>query len=242
MPGSSLWLLPPKSHPLHSILTTLITSTLPSLFPEIIPPSSTENASELHGMDSSVFPPHMTITSSVCPSLYGSDPQGWLDSLPFPATGSPNGVKVRFHATATGSGDEAKDVKGSIQSQDTFFRRCFIKVVLDESVRRLAGIARAKAVNGEDSEAGPKTQEWLASWAKKFGPHVSLIYGNVPIDEETLAKISEVVEQAGVGLGRSGATDGHGPDRHNGWDGGVVWLVPTDGPVNQWKPIAIREL
>ncbi|KAM7183481.1 2',3'-cyclic-nucleotide 3'-phosphodiesterase [Rhypophila sp. PSN 637] len=231
MPGSSLWLLPPKSHPLHAILSTLITKTLPSHFPDIIPDPSSN--SDSHSMDSTFFPPHMTLTSGIPPSLYGSDPQAFLDSIPFPATNSSDGVKVRFSPSSG-------DINGAIQSQETFFRRCFIKVVLDESVRQLAGIARARGVNGEDG-IGPKTEEWLGQWAKEFGPHVSLIYGDVPIDHETLRIISEVVEQAGVDLGgsKSGAESSK---TYNGWDGGIVWLVPTDRPVNEWKPIAIREL
>lgn len=67
--------------------------------------------------------------------------------------------------------------------------------------------------------------------------------GNIPISEETLCDISKVVEEAGVDLGGTArTTDGVEPERYNGWNGGVVWLVPTDRPVNEWKPIATRDL
>ncbi|KAK4217588.1 2',3'-cyclic-nucleotide 3'-phosphodiesterase [Rhypophila decipiens] len=230
MPGSSLWLLPPKSHPLHAILSALITKTLPSQFPDItLNPSSNRDP---HGMDSTFFPPHMTLTSGISPYLYGSDPQAFLDSIPFPAANSSDGVKVRFFPSTSEN--------TSIQSQETFFRRCFIKVVLDNTVRQLAGIARARGVNGED-DIGPKTEEWLVQWQREFGPHVSLIYGDVPINDEILLRISDVVEQAGVDLGGS-KSGTESSKTYNGWDGGIVWLVPTDRPVNEWKPIAIREL
>ena len=72
--------------------------------------------------------------------------------------------------------------------------------------------------------------------------------GDVPINEETLAKITAAVERAGVDLGSSGkqtdlSGDGGTSDgERNGWDGGTIWLVPTDRPIREWKPIATREL
>lgn len=44
--------------------------------------------------------------------------------------------------------------------------------------------------------------------------------------------VRRAVEEAGVKVGEEGS----------GWVGGVVWLVPTDRPIGQWKPIAVREL
>ena len=72
MPGSSLWLVPPPTHPLHAILTTLITSSLP---PILLPSPDSRPV---------IFPPHLTLTSEVLPSTYAPDPQAWLDSLSFP--------------------------------------------------------------------------------------------------------------------------------------------------------------
>lgn len=45
--------------------------------------------------------------------------------------------------------------------------------------------------------------------------------------------VRRAVEEAGVKIGGEGAS---------GWEGGVVWLVPTDRPIGEWKPIAVREL
>lgn len=59
---------------------------------------------------------------------------------------------------------------------------------------------------------------------------ITNISGSKPIDEARLKEISNVVEEAGV------------PLQKGGWEGGIVWLVPTDRPIDQWKPIATRKL
>lgn len=140
MPGSSLWLIPPPSHPLHRIISELISKDLPSEFPDITGPP---------------FAPHMTLTSNIPPTVYGDKPQEWLDSIPWPASGD---VQVQLKAVLT---------------EDIFFRRCYIKVAFD-GVRDVAGLARARGVNGEES-IGSKTEQWLDEWNSSFGPHVSLI-------------------------------------------------------------------
>ncbi|KAK3936584.1 2',3'-cyclic-nucleotide 3'-phosphodiesterase [Diplogelasinospora grovesii] len=216
MPGSSLWLVPPPTHPLHKILTDLITNTLPNKFPE--------HAPDAGGYPQ--FPPHMTLTSEVSPSLYNGTPQAWLDSIPWPAAGS---VKVRF---------------GSVKSQDTFFRRCYISVGLGGGVEELAGLARARGVNDEEDANGPKTKEWLKRWVEAYGPHVSLIYGDKPIDDKTLDRVAKAVEDAGIKMSATPENTASEDQivEEAGWDGGEVWLVPTDKPIEQWKPIATREL
>ncbi|KAH6645951.1 2',3'-cyclic-nucleotide 3'-phosphodiesterase [Truncatella angustata] len=196
MPGSSLWLAPPSDHPYHEILSELITKSLPSEFPSVVGPP---------------FSPHMTLTSNIDPSVYGDNPQQWLDSIPWP------------------TGDEVKILFRGIRTGDVFFRRGYIKVYDTEPVKSLAGLARARGVEGEDS-IGPKTEKWLKEWTASFGPHVSLIYGGDPIDDTKLAQIGEFCGESGLEL------------QGGGWKGGVVWLVPTDKPINQWKPIATKTL
>jgi 2',3'-cyclic-nucleotide 3'-phosphodiesterase len=83
MPGSSLWLVPPPDHPLHNILSDIITRQLPFKFPDVTGPS---------------FSPHMTLTSNIDPEIYGDNPQAWLDSIPWPEAGT---VKVRFRGVET---------------------------------------------------------------------------------------------------------------------------------------------
>lgn len=80
MPGSSLWLLPPKSHPLNDPLVHLIEQT----------------SSRFGSLNR--FIPHVTLTSEISPSLYGHTPQQWLDSLQL-SEGS--GVKVGFEKLAS---------------------------------------------------------------------------------------------------------------------------------------------
>lgn len=63
----------------------------------------------------------------------------------------------------------------------------------------------------------------------------------MPIDEAKLKNIDKAVQDAGISLaGSSGsAVGGIGM---GGWEGGVVWLVPTDKDIAAWKPIATRTL
>lgn len=144
MPGSSLWLTPPPSHPVYAILTKLIESTVPS------------HCADATTTRPPIFSPHLTLTSNIDPAVYGSDPQRWLDSLPFP---SRSGVHVRFER---------------VKTEDVYYRRCYIKCEL-EGVADIAAVARARGVEGEDAVGGEKTQNWLNEWKQSFGPHVSLL-------------------------------------------------------------------
>ena len=65
MPGSSLWLLPPASHPLTSKFTSLIAST------------------SAHFSSPHLFLPHITLTIDIPPTSH-SDPQAFLNSFEFP--------------------------------------------------------------------------------------------------------------------------------------------------------------
>ncbi|KAH7021027.1 2',3'-cyclic-nucleotide 3'-phosphodiesterase [Microdochium trichocladiopsis] len=247
MPGSSLWLIPPESHPLHGTITSLIASVLPSNFP-------TEAGGD-GGTSPVLFAPHMTLTSEILPSTYGGDSgpsekereeekqraQEWLDTLPLPPASH---VRVRLE---------------SVDTQDIFFRRCFIRVGYD-GVKEIVGVAREHGVvrggvgggstasSGQDTHGQPgtisqTTEEWLAWWKEAYGPHVSLIYGSTPITDEKLSQISKTVEEAGVKLGASAATlTDSTTEEGAGWEGGMVWLVPTDRPIAEWKPIATRLL
>jgi len=75
MPGSSLWLLPPPSHPLNSILKTLIAKT------------------SSHFSSPHLFLPHITLTSDISPTTYSPDPQAWLSNLSVPQASD---VKVKL--------------------------------------------------------------------------------------------------------------------------------------------------
>ncbi|AEO64410.1 uncharacterized protein THITE_2126759 [Thermothielavioides terrestris NRRL 8126] len=181
MPGSSLWLVPPPTHPLHDILTTLITRTLPARFPL---ETSSSPAVAPH-----FFAPHVTLTSEIAPAQYNDNggPQAWLDSLPFPSSSS-SSSSSSDGAEGEGEGGSGSSCRARIRfervvSQDVFFRRCFVRVGWDEGVRVLAGIARAKGVLGEEVEVLPGgrvrlqegTERWLSEWREAYGPHLSLM-------------------------------------------------------------------
>ncbi|KAL2175071.1 2',3'-cyclic-nucleotide 3'-phosphodiesterase [Thermothelomyces heterothallicus CBS 202.75] len=242
MPGSSLWLLPPENHPLNPVLRTLITSTLPSAFPR--------EAASSPRIVPHFFPAHVTLTSGISPDAYGDDPQGWLDRISFPKKGRGGNDDKKEEGNSGGNSSRAKVRFERVVSQDVFYRRCFIRVAFD-GVKEIAGVARAAAVLGEGVEVdaegnvkfGGETEKWLSWWREEFGPHLSLIYGNEPILDGALREITRVVLQAGIKLSdetENGAKEGGGLD---GWDGGVIWLVPTDKPVSEWgKPIATRKI
>lgn len=63
--------------------------------------------------------------------------------------------------------------------------------------------------------------------------------GDTPIDENTMREVEEAVEETGIALA---AGESSGPQSMVGWEGGVVWLVPTDKSIAEWKPIATRTL
>ena len=60
--------------------------------------------------------------------------------------------------------------------------------------------------------------------------------GSVPMDEDKMVVARKAVEKAGIRLAEGAKEEA------SGWDGGVIWLVPTDQPIAEWKPIATREL
>ena len=64
----------------------------------------------------------------------------------------------------------------------------------------------------------------------------------MPIGEETFREVTKVVQEAGVRLSGEESAGTEPDSGLDGWDGGVVWLVPTDRPIAEWKPIATREL
>lgn len=83
MPGSSLWLLPPPSSSFNSTLQSLISHSIPSLFPSTQVPH---------------FIPHITLTSHIPSGSTSSDPQAWLTNLSLPSLSS---VKIQSPKVGT---------------------------------------------------------------------------------------------------------------------------------------------
>ena len=135
---SSLWLVPPPQHPVTALLKDLIESVVPSLFPKLNPPR---------------FSPHVTLTSEIPPSRYGSDAPGWLDSLDFP---SASDVVVKFTA---------------LDCEEPFFRKCNLKVEKAGGLVSLAKEAREVGVLGS-KEKGREVDLWAI---ETYRPHCSLM-------------------------------------------------------------------
>jgi 2',3'-cyclic-nucleotide 3'-phosphodiesterase len=58
-----------------------------------------------------------------------------------------------------------------------------------------------------------------------------------------LREIARVVQEAGIKLSEEVAEGTEESSGLDGWDGGMIWLVPTDKPISEWgKPIATRQL
>jgi len=57
---------------------------------------------------------------------------------------------------------------------------------------------------------------------------------DVEIPDELKAEIEKTVAEAGISI--------NGEGELGGWEGGVVWLVPTYLGIEDWKPIAQRRL
>ena len=54
-----------------------------------------------------------------------------------------------------------------------------------------------------------------------------------------MKEITKVVQDAGIHLE---GVEGNKTESWGSWEGGVVWLVPTDKSIAEWKPIAQRTL
>jgi 2',3'-cyclic-nucleotide 3'-phosphodiesterase len=193
MPGASLWLLPPASHPLNAKLSTLI------------------RRSKAHFASTHLFLPHITLTSDIDPAVYGADPQAWLDALHLPAA---EHVVVRFT---------------NLASEDVYVRKLYIACRKLDGLCELAAACR-REVKGFDEEE--KAQGWVK---EKYAPHASLLYHDcAPIKADGLALVEEWAKEVGVELAGQGESEG--------WNGGRVLIVPTQRPIEEWVPLAERNI
>lgn len=56
-------------------------------------------------------------------------------------------------------------------------------------------------------------------------------------------EVRRVLEEAGLRLSESEIETVEGAGGFDGWDGGEIWLVPTDKPISEWgTPLATRKL
>ncbi|KAI9698864.1 MAG: hypothetical protein M1820_007371 [Bogoriella megaspora] len=195
MPGtscSSLWLVPPPDSPIAKLLSSLITNTTPSHFPYLNPPP---------------FAPHITLTSEIDPSIYGDEPQKWLDQR---ISIRPNHqVTIRFEA---------------LDTESPFFRKLAIRVKKYSGLEQTSGLTELAYIC---REAGVTKDEHAARSA------------DITIDKEKMAELKQALRELQIGF----EDDNMSPDgAMTGWEGGDIWLVPTDKGIEDWQPIATKRL
>ncbi|KAK5095955.1 DNA replication initiation factor cdc45 [Lithohypha guttulata] len=203
MPQSSLWVIPPRDdHPFNKSLLSLIQETIPSDFPRV-PKSNFK------------FLPHVTVTSEISPSTYGSDAQSWLDNLSLPTEFQKEKVEPTIELE-------------EIEVGDVFFRKLTLRAKKDENLVKLASVCRSQGLGVSDEEG----KKWAES---EYAPHLSLMYADLE-RAEVQKKVGLVELQLGWEFGSlfdcCGGTLAMG---------GRLVLVDTSGDVEGWKVLASRE-
>ena len=155
-PTASIWLLPPSGSEIESRLQRLIATILPSVFPNTQLP---------------VFPPHITLTSDVDPSL---DPHTVTSSIEVSAP-----PVIKFEKLDIGK---------------TFFTRITLYLEKTEEITALAVQCRMKYVTKGDEQEAKK-------WAESFTPHLSLVYMEEVPGPEEVKKVEAEVAKAGIKFG-----------------------------------------
>ena len=89
------------------------------------------------------------------------------------------------------------------------------------------GSARQFAVVGSHSACGrfSNCYRYTADYSNS---------SNIEVPEDGRVAVETLVREAGVRL--------QGDEEMAGWQGGRVWLVPTDLKIDEWKPVAERTL
>ncbi|KAJ9663167.1 hypothetical protein H2198_000928 [Neophaeococcomyces mojaviensis] len=165
------------------------------------------------------FIPHVTITSDIEPSkTYGqaSSPQQWLDNLALPAD-----FKKEFK--------EATVELEAVEAGEPFFKKVTLRAKKDENLVRLAAKCREAGVLVSEQEA----QKWAET---EYAPHLSLVYADVPKDEAQ-KKVPLIELQLGWEFGSLFDCCGGTLCM-----GAKLVLVDTSKPIEEWVPIAEREL
>ncbi|THX25281.1 2, 3 cyclic phosphodiesterase [Aureobasidium pullulans] len=200
MPGSSLWIIPPRDSSFYKALQTLISTAIPPHFPN----------TKTHD-----FIPHVTITSNIDQSSYGSDPQAWLSGLHLPSADQLEPIFVTLDVLEPG---------------DAFVKKLTLRAVKNGQLLELAAACRAEAVEGGDKGKAER-------WAKNdYLPHLSLMYADLPKSdvEKHVDELQEDCRKAGRSV------ESH--DDGTVAKGGSIVLVDTSKPIDQWDIIAERAL
>ncbi|KAK3615621.1 hypothetical protein LTR56_026479 [Elasticomyces elasticus] len=141
-----------------------------------------------------------------------ADPQEWLDSISLPREDALASLVVTI-----------KDV----QVGKPFFRKLTMACTKTVELCGLAGHCRVAGVEGVEQEAADK---WVD---ESYSPHCSLMYSDVSESHvaEKLTEVIDAIQDAKQQNADSKTTTG-----------GSIWLVPTFKAIDDWKPVAIRQL
>lgn len=122
----------------------------------------------------------------------------------------------------------------SLDVSDVFFKKLTISVAKDP-LHDIAVQIRAAAVEKKNTAAAER-------WAKDiYAPHVSLLYGDLKIDEKTRVEILKTLDQTGLRLETEGALRSE-KEGLSGWSGGRIVLVSTFVDIKDWSVLADRIL
>ena len=163
------------------------------------------------------FSPHLTLTSDIPKEVVENEPQTWLDSLPLNLAKSPI---VKFQSLDVG---------------EIFFKKLTLSALI-EPLHDVATQIRAAANEGGDARAAER-------WARDvYAPHVSLLYADLDVQEETRLAILKSLDEAGIELEAEGRLHDKKRAGFDGWTSGSIILVPTWKDLKEWSPIAERAL
>ncbi|KAI7299710.1 hypothetical protein KC315_g17510 [Hortaea werneckii] len=226
--GSSLWLVPPEDSALYRTYHRLITHHIPSLFPGAVPPPP-------------VFTPHVTLTADTVPSdlLEQEQQEQGRERRQSTPSSTNQEISAQTWVDDLVLPPPTRDLKVAIQKvqvEGLFFRKLTMQCEKAPQLCELAGRCRAQGLEGLDGgeQEGAEKLEEAGKWVREcYRPHLSLMYSDLPEDEVRI-KLDEVnseISQAKQANPDSLTTKG-----------GEIWLVPTYKPIEQWQPIAKREV
>ncbi|KAL5450163.1 hypothetical protein PMIN06_006624 [Paraphaeosphaeria minitans] len=191
MPGSSLWLLPPRGHPLDAALSKLIAET----------------AAQFGSPHT--FLPHVTLTSEIAADVYAPNPQAWLDALALPPPSQTHvslgplasepvyvrklysrvphpGVILAARAARSVVQPNAAEVESWLERKwvphlSLLYHECV--VVEAEKLRELEAWVRAEGVELDGGKGGEREREREREMGGWTGGRVVLVDTSRPIGE-----------------------------------------------------------
>ncbi|PSK37488.1 hypothetical protein B9Z65_2230 [Elsinoe australis] len=265
MPGSSIWLIPPPRDPFNRTMQTQITSMVPMRFapskahnfiPHVTLTSTISPA--LHEVDAQAWLDGLELTIEGLQALSAAKDReeadsaaaekraleaGNLEPATTTTTAASDPEKAAEQAAEQPEAPKGEENKASIPAKpvevnlyeleagEPFFKKLTLRAKKPcPGLSELAVAVRAQGCYSGDVETAK-------SWEKdEYLPHLSLLYADVT-REEAQKKIPGVLQdlvraKAILKPARDGTVA----------KGGSIVLVTTDREIQEWKPIASRQL